>query len=208
MSSVSVASEWPPNWIDADGLLLREYADCPRTHIEGKTLRCCVENSSKFILWFVPAFGALFCYLVYPTIEIDRFRVLFAVMAPLALISVFAITYGISRYHESLGDYLSIDLSRRLLVLPRYGKSFSLDSIICFQFISGYRRPFRVNLRLKWSRELNVLVDIEGRPVRFHLIGNPRKTIVREIVDFSGVPLATTTCPSGFFLCSDANGDG
>jgi hypothetical protein len=203
-----VATEWPPQWTDADGLLLREYADTPKVHIEGHRVRCSVGNSSTFISWFIPIFGVVFIAVVYPTIDVPKFKALFLLVAPLSLVSVFAIAYGFARYHEKLGDYLVADLLGRSFDLPRYNETFDLASIVCFQYISGYKHPFSRNLKRHWSRQINVLVWRNDELARYHLIGNPRKKIVHDIADSIGIPLIETSCPSGYFLCSDRNGHG
>jgi hypothetical protein len=206
--NADVGGQWPPRWNDVDGVLLREYADTPRIKAEGHTVRCRTGNASKFILWFIPIFGAVFMLIVYPTIEVPKFRAVFLLMAPLSLVSVFAITYGFARYHENLGDYLYVDISNKTVELPRYRQSVDLDSIVCFQFIAGYRYPFSRHASRKWSRQLNVLVWHDNKLSRYHLIGNPRKTLAKDLADSTGIPLTATTCPSGYFLCSDKDGSG
>ena len=206
--STDVGVQWPPQWVDAGGLLLREYADTPSIDTDETTVRCRTGNASQFILWFVPIFGVVFMAIVYPTIDVPKFKTVFLLMAPLSLVTVFAIAYGFTRYHEKLGDYLFADLSNRTLTLPRYETSFDLESAVCLQWISGYRYPFSRHASLKWNRQLNVLVWHDYKLMRYHLIGNPRKALAKELANSTGIPLVETSCPSGFFLCSDRDGSG
>ena len=206
--SSDVASEWPPLWRDAGGLALRSYGDAPTVEMEGKTLRCAPSKGSAFALWFIPSFSVFFLYFVYNSIGVPRFRALFLLIGPLACVTSFIVFYGVLRYNESLGDYLQIDLRERTIVLPRYRRTIDLDAVVCLQFISGYTEPFRRNLRGHWRRQLNLIVYENDELIRYHLMGNPRKSIVNQISGFAGIEAIGVTCPSGQYLCSDVNGHG
>lgn len=92
-----------------------------------------------------------------------------------------SLIFSMLNHHEGLGDFLVIHRATKTIALPRSKKQFAFEQVVRFQWIRG---------RTKHNREidvdLNLLVRDSGEIIRYHVMGNPSRRLVEQVISFSG----------------------
>ncbi|HKB05606.1 MAG TPA: hypothetical protein VKD90_25505 [Gemmataceae bacterium] len=190
----------PPTWRDSPSVRgYRSYSGgdaLPR--VEGDVLRVSVRSFRPFVVVFACLFLPTATILAWTMITEPWARWLFGIGGPIVGILTFAITYGLLKYHERLGDYLVIDRAARTIALPRVKKEFSLSDVVGFQWVRGRSRE-----DMDVEVDLNLLVRESGEVLRYHVMGNPSRRLVEQWIGFVGIPLEEIDLGSGRFRDAD-----
>ena len=184
---VDISSAWQPTWINApERDSLRVYpppgtCDAAVT-IAGDILRLRIRyRASRFVVvlmaFLIPSIAGTAFYLLPDNDQ--RITVAFAALG--CGIATTALIYSLLRSHEERGDYLEIDRFHKVIRLPRQKLAFPFSNVAGFQWISGSTASDgTVN-----NVDLNLLANESGRTIRYHVIGNPTRSIAKEILAFS-----------------------
>lgn len=185
---IDVTSTWKPTWINAaDGNQLRSYGTRDaKLEIGNDTLQVTIQRgTSRFVLvfavMFLPIFGALIFYFVPNQQE----RIAFVCLSIFCGLATFTVIYALMRYHENLGDYLEVNRSLKTIRLPRQNLEFPFSQVVGFQWICG---PTKNDGTIN-NVDLNLLIRESDVTMRYHIMGNPPRKMVEEIVRFSGIGL-------------------
>lgn len=200
-ASVKFVPIWPPNWINAKDDSFRSYsARDSRIDREDEVLRCKVDSQhSSLVGWFGPIFIIFFVVLCWFAIEDFRHRVAFMLLGATCGTFAFGVIFGLLKHHESRGDYVVVDMRRNLIELPRHGKCFKSDQVLCLQLIQG-RNLHEEQMN---RSDLNLMVRVGDSVVRYHLIGNPDPQHALEIAKAADTQIYTQATPDGWFRTSD-----
>lgn len=136
------------------------------------------------------------CMLLAFFVPVNSGKVLMVLAGITALIGANFFSYYAWKREKEKGDYLALVLATREIVLPRQGKRFSFDQVVCFQLI----KAFRVNKITSdtYISQLNVIVkDETGGFERFPVFGGIGETsidaISRKVADKSCLALQVLT---------------
>jgi hypothetical protein len=89
------------------------------------------------------------------------------------------------KVHENLGDYLVINRVLKLVELPRLKVAISSERVSCFQWMRGRSSIEEVAICTK----LYLLVWQSNSLIRYHILDQPNRKIIEEVVAFSQIPL-------------------
>jgi hypothetical protein len=151
--------------------------------IDGDTLRLGIRWPRHFVVIFACLFLPTFAAIAWFMIPENGPRLFFTIGGPIAGAITFAIIYALGDYHERLGEYLVIDQAAKTIRLPRVKKEFPFSEV-AFQWIRGRTRQY-----MDVEVDLNLLVSESGEVLRYHVIGNPSRRIIEQVICFSGLPL-------------------
>lgn len=169
--------------------------------MEGDRLRLTVVSARRFVLvfgiLFVPTFVAI-AWLAIPDLPT---RLFFTIFGAIVGVGIHAFIYGLLAYHESLGDYLVVDLDQQTLELPRAKVTFPLDQVFGFQLISG-----RSKASADIETDLNLLVAGNETLLRYHILGSPMRKMVEQLASCTGLRLDEINLGSGGFRDADRSG--
>ncbi|HYE19973.1 MAG TPA: hypothetical protein VEA69_16100 [Tepidisphaeraceae bacterium] len=181
-----------PTWRDArPGPAYRFYGGgTDRLHVAGDLLR--VSPRPAYAVLFVSgaAVIVLFVAVAFLAIPDPGHRVLFGVFGPILCAILVAAMAVFLAHHAKLGDYLVVDRAARLVRLPRLGREFPYADIVAFQSITG-----RSEASADPETDLNLLVrdPATGDTVRYHVLAGPRRAHLKQLVEFSGLPMQDLT---------------
>ncbi len=100
---------------------------------------------------------------------------------PFAGLFGFALIFWMQSHHEGLGDFLFINRATKTIELPRSKKQFPFEQVVRFQWIRG-----RTKHDHETEVDLNLLVQDSGEIIRYHVMGNPSRRLVEQVLSFSG----------------------
>lgn len=175
-----------PNWRNAStngGFRSYSGGDC-RVRIDGDKLRIVLRKISIFIAWFACLFLPTVSIVAWFAIPERDERFLVAIGFPVLGGILFTPIYFLQRYHERLGDYLVIDRSTSTLALPRVNREFAFSQVVGFQWIRGRSRHDE-----DIDIDLNLHVNESGDMIRYHVMGNPSRSVVEQLLAFSAFSL-------------------
>ena len=176
-----------PAWRDAaNAPPFRSYGGGDaRLGVDGDVLRLALRGvGSKGVLVFACVFVPAFTAAAWLLIPDPKVRVIFGVLGPFAGLCTFALIYALLRWHESLGDYLVVDRAARVVRLPRLKAEFPFAQVVAFQWIRGRSRHDG-----DVHTDLNLLVAEPAGLTRYHVMGDPRRRQIEQVVRFSGIPV-------------------
>jgi hypothetical protein len=151
--------------------------------INGDLLRLTIRWPRRFVVAFVCLFLPTFAAIAWFMIPENGPRLFFTIDGPFAGAITFAMIYALGDYHERLGEYLVIDRASNTIRLPRVKKEFPFSGA-AFQWIRGRTRQF-----MDVEVDLNLLVSESGEVLRYHVMGNPSRRMIEQVICFSGLPL-------------------
>jgi hypothetical protein len=153
--------------------------------IDGDTLRLGIRWPRRFVVVFACLFLPTFAAIAWFMIPENGPRLFFTIGGPIAGAITFALIYALGDYHERLGEYLVIDRATKTIRLPRVKKEFPFSEV-AFQWIRGRTRQ---SLDFEVEVDLNLLVSESGEVLRYHVMGNPPRRVIEQVICFSGLPL-------------------
>ncbi|MDB5388380.1 MAG: hypothetical protein JWM11_4026 [Planctomycetaceae bacterium] len=199
-------SECPlPNWVNAPnlpGFMSYSGGDCRVSQTENR-IEWLVDV--RWPKWFIPRFAAVFI----PAMTLLAWffgpfpiNIAFACLAPISGGSAFALIYWLLLRHEQAGNYLVLDRHEQTVTLPRQKRTFGFLEITNFQWING---------RGKHGSDSNVdfhllARDASGVVYRYHIMGSPVRTKVKDLADFCGIPVHEYQLGSGRSRDADVTG--
>jgi hypothetical protein len=152
--------------------------------VEGEVLRLRVRWPRLFIVVFAGLFLPAFAAIAWFMIPDPALRWLFTIGGTFVGALTFCFIYALQSYHQGLGDYLVVDGTTKTVRLPRVKKEFCFSHVAGFQWIRGRTKSF-VNVEV----DLNLLVSESGDVVRYHVMGNPSRRMIEQVLCFSGLSL-------------------
>ncbi len=151
---------------------------------EGDVLKMSVRSFRPFLVVFACLFLPAFAVAAWFMISEPGLRLALTIGGPIVGAITFAMVYALLSYHEGLGKYLIIDRAAKIVSLPRLKKEFSFAQVVGFQWIRGRTRQYA-----DVEVDLNLLVSEFGEVVRYHVMGNPSRRMVEQVLCFSGLSL-------------------
>ena len=176
-----------PYWRNAPhDPMIRDYSyNAAILRMDGDVMRLTVPRAPwTFLIGFACLFLPSFVFVAWYFIPEPTIRLFFMIAGPLAAVFAFALIYWMQSYHEGLGDFLVIDRASRTMELPRSKERFPFAQVVCFQWIRG-----RTQLNMDTEVDLNLLVRDSGEIIRYHVMGNPSRRLVEQVISFSGIAI-------------------
>lgn len=200
--------EFPPNWIDYPDYGMRADAGGDNDPLrdselvrEGDVLRWRVRSRHSL---FVAIFGS--CFLVWALTVIWLFlhdepdrNVYLAIFGFIGTV-VICLIHTLFRYHETRGDYITVDRANGVVQLPRHSQTVSLQDVCCLQLLRGRTWDDRSEV----GTDLNLMVQEGDQHRRYHLVWHPEEHRALKVAEALGVPLIHQECPPGWYRSSDS----
>jgi hypothetical protein len=182
---VDPGSQTPSRADEASQFVLRAYSRDAVLFIDGDVLRLDVRRSHRFLIGFAVLFIPLLVAIIWFTAT-DPIRKWFHLFAGVAVSALgFTAIGALQRYHWKVGDYLVIDRVTKTLMLPRLKRTFAFAQVVGFQWV----RERKLNADTS-NVDLNLLAqDPAGDIVRYHVVGDPSRKMIEQVVCFAGLPL-------------------
>ncbi|WP_206036403.1 hypothetical protein [Crateriforma spongiae] len=150
---------------------------------------------------FSPIFMVFFVLVCWFGIDDFRGRVAFTLFGTFCGICTFGLIYALLKYHRDRGDYIIIDANACRAILPRHDCQFALTDVQCLQLLTGRDK----NDEVVNNSDLNLMVDVNGEIMRYHVMGNPSRDHAQAIAKEISIPLIEQYVPDGWFRSSDRN---